>query len=756
MAKKFKQVDFLKKPIFKDTSRIRLIYLSLIFSIILTFISLPYEISFYFKDIKSGHKSDKNIIALKNYFLPDYSAFEKKKLQVKKNTPQIIDLNPTFKDKHLEEISNAFSQMRGWARLFPYEQYGRNSEIANDGYEKFRLVFDVSNFPYDSFIILWSLSFSPEVETKIKELLVKVYDKGYLKADKGFLYERKIVKRILPNYEEILLKEPDFIYGPSDLKSFVKGLLESDKSDILTKYSKPITDAVIFLIQSNLSFNQLETELRETAEIKKIEPSFIVIRKGDILVSKGEIISPQVYDKISLIKKEELKKISFLNIFVTFFIYFFFSILFYNISLASIKKFRYDYKSIFFVFTIISLTFLSLEVFHILGILISYDYYIQPEMIILFVPFALSGMLLRLFLNSETAIISLFYAVIIIGNIFPQAYYLILYFLGSSLVGINIIGRSYTRTDILRSSFKISLFNIIFVLIIFYFSEKGFSFEASKLIVLGGVIISGFLSTSLLILLTPVFEYLFKYTTNIKLIELSNLDHPLLKELMIKAPGTYNHSMLIANMVEAAARAIKVNPLLARVCAYYHDIGKIKMPEFFIENQFSGYNKHEDLTPSMSVLIVTSHVKEGIEIAKQYNLGDQIIDAISQHHGTRLVTYFYGKALKMDPNVSEESFRYPGPKPKTREVALIMMADAVEAASRVLEEPTVSRIKGLVKKIINDIFLDGQLDECELTLKDLTLVTESFTRILMGIYHHRIDYPDIKAVKENGSTKKSL
>lgn len=749
MAKRIRKVDFLQKPVIQNKEKLRLIYISFIFSLILTALSIPYEVFFYLRDIKEGQKSDKNIISLKNYFLIDYYSLDKKKLQIKKNSPQIIDYDPSLKTKHLEELTSNFAQMRGWAKLFPYENYKNNNEIANDGYDKFKIVFKLTSFPYDSFINLWSLSFSIEIEDKIKDIITKIYDKGYLKEEK-LIQERKIIKRILPNYEEQHIKEPDFIYNINDLKSYIKILLDEDRSEITTKFQKTIKDTILHLVQPNITFNKQETEHRENIALKKIEPNFIVIKKGELIVQKGEIVSPKTYEKILSIKNEELKKLSFLNIFITFLIYFFFSVLFYNLSTASIKKFRYDYKSIIFNLTIISLTFLFLGLFYLLGILISYDYYINPEFFVLFVPFSLSGMLLRLFLNSETAIISLFYAIIVIGNIFPQDYYIILYFLGSSLVGINIIGRNYTRTDILRSSFKISLFNILFVFVMFYFTERAISFDANKIIVLGGVTICGFISTTLLILLTPIFEYIFNYTTNLKLVELSNLDHPLLKELMLKAPGTYNHSMLIANMVESAARAIKVNPLLARVCAYYHDIGKIKMPEFFIENQFSGYNKHEELTPSMSYLIVTSHVKEGIEIAKQYNLGDQIIDAISQHHGTRLVTFFYAKALKMDPNVSEDNFRYPGPKPKTREVALIMMADAVEAACRVLEDPTSSRIQGLVKKIINDIFIDGQLDECELTLRDLTLVTESFTRTLMGVYHHRIDYPDLKAIKENG------
>ncbi len=212
---------------------------------------------------------------------------------------------------------------------------------------------------------------------------------------------------------------------------------------------------------------------------------------------------------------------------------------------------------------------------------------------------------------------------------------------------------------------------------------------------------------------------------------------------MIAAPGTYHHSVIVGNLVEAAAEAVGVNPLLARVSSYYHDIGKVKMPDYFVENQSSAASKHEKLTPHMSSMIITNHVKEGVELAKQYKLPDAIIDIIRQHHGTALITYFYQKAREQDIDhaPAEDEYKYLGPKPQTRVAALVMMADAVEAASRVLNDPTPARIAALVDKIINHIFLDGQLDECELTLKDISEIKRKFTYILTGIFHKRIDYP---------------
>jgi hypothetical protein len=218
---------------------------------------------------------------------------------------------------------------------------------------------------------------------------------------------------------------------------------------------------------------------------------------------------------------------------------------------------------------------------------------------------------------------------------------------------------------------------------------------------------------------------------------------------MVQSPGTYHHSVIISNMVEATAKAIQSNPLLAKVSAYYHDIGKIRKPLYFIENQQGQENKHEKLAPSMSSLILISHVKDGVELAKEQKLGSEITDIIQQHHGTSLISYFYHKAQERALSksgkvveIKEEDFRYPGPKPQTKEAGLVMLADMTEAASRSLTDPTPSRIQGMVQKLINKVFSDGQLDECELTLKDLHEIAKGFNKTLSGIFHHRIEYPE--------------
>jgi cyclic-di-AMP phosphodiesterase PgpH len=240
----------------------------------------------------------------------------------------------------------------------------------------------------------------------------------------------------------------------------------------------------------------------------------------------------------------------------------------------------------------------------------------------------------------------------------------------------------------------------------------------------------------------------FHYTTDITLLELSNLDRPILRRLMLEAPGTYHHSVVVGSLVEAAAAEIGANPILSKVCGYYHDIGKLKQPLYFIENQSDGRNRHDKLAPSMSALILIAHVKNGVEIAREHKLGQSIIDTIQQHHGSSLISFFYekAKAVKGEDAVNIDDFRYPGPRPQTREAGLVMLADVVEAASRTLENPTPSRIQGLVQNLISKIFSDGQLDHCELTLKDLHLIAKSFNKILNGIHHHRIEYQESAAM----------
>jgi hypothetical protein len=240
--------------------------------------------------------------------------------------------------------------------------------------------------------------------------------------------------------------------------------------------------------------------------------------------------------------------------------------------------------------------------------------------------------------------------------------------------------------------------------------------------------------------LLPVFEHLFGVTTDVRLLELANPTQPLLRRLMVEAPGTYSHSVMTANLAESAAEDIGANPLLARVGAYYHDVGKIKRPGFFVENQAGGHNPHDATAPTLSALIITAHVREGIELATEYRLPKEIVDIVRQHHGTSLVRYFYSKAAE-NGAAAEEDFRYDGERPQSREAALVMLADSSEAAVRAMKKPNPPRIETVVRQVIDEKVADGQLDSADLTLADIETIIQIYARMLSSLYHPRIEYP---------------
>ncbi len=355
-------------------------------------------------------------------------------------------------------------------------------------------------------------------------------------------------------------------------------------------------------------------------------------------------------------------------------------------------------------------------------------------------PIAAGAMLVTLLFDFHTAIFFSFIVSLLSGLWLSDAVYPVYTFVGSLTAAFSVI-RCKKRSALLKGGLIVGGANTVTAVILLLF--QGYLFTDRAVSTMVFAVSTGLSVTAVVSLLLPLLEYTFNITTDISLLELLDLNQPLMKTLMINAPGTYHHSVIVGNLAESAAEAVGVNPLLTRVSAYYHDIGKIKMPEYFVENYTGTVSRHEKLTPHMSAMIISSHVKEGVELVHQYKLPQSIVDIIQQHHGTSLMTYFYQKAKDHESgnHPSEEEYKYPGPKPQTRVAALVMMADAVEAASRVLTDPTPARIAALVDRIINHIFLEGQLDECELTLKDISEIKRHFSFILTGILHKRVDYP---------------
>jgi putative nucleotidyltransferase with HDIG domain len=360
-------------------------------------------------------------------------------------------------------------------------------------------------------------------------------------------------------------------------------------------------------------------------------------------------------------------------------------------------------------------------------------------------PIAMGTMLITILFDMQLGIMLSFLFALLTGVAFDLAFQYVFASFISGLVGAFAVSRVKHRLVIMRAGFLIAGINLVTISAMQALTSSTGSELTQYLQSLLYGIINGVFSAVITIGILPFLESTFGILTPISLLELSNPNHPLLKKLLMEAPGTYHHSLIVGNLAEAAAEMVGADALICRVGAYFHDVGKMKRPLFFIENQMSKDNPHDKIAPTLSHLIITSHVRDGLEMQEEARLPKPIRDICEQHHGTTILWYFYNKALEQDKSgsISPDDFRYPGPKPQSKEAAIVMLCDAVEAAVRAMNRPTPNRIESVIHKIVKDRLNDGQLDECNLTLKDLDKVSDAFLRTLNGIYHARIEYPEL-------------
>jgi cyclic-di-AMP phosphodiesterase PgpH len=365
-------------------------------------------------------------------------------------------------------------------------------------------------------------------------------------------------------------------------------------------------------------------------------------------------------------------------------------------------------------------------------------------------PISMGAMLITVIVDASLAVVTCFYLSLLFGVAMGYDFWFTFIAVVGSLIGAYSVERVTHRGTFMRAGFLVSLMNMIAILAMQLLAPgDGVDFHQTWVrLGLGGL--NGLLSAILTMGILPFFETAFGLLTPIRLLELSNPSNPLLKKLLMEAPGTYHHSLIVGNLAEAAAEIVGADPLICRVGAYYHDVGKMRRPMFFVENQMTKENPHDKIAPSLSHLIITSHVTDGLAMLEKAGLPKPIRDICATHHGTTILWYFYNKAREQDKNgsVQLDDYRYPGPKPKTRENAILMVCDAVEAAVRAMQKPTPGRVEGVIRKIIRDRLQDGQLDECDLTLQDLDAMVGAFMKTLKGIYHSRIEYPDPDKIRK--------
>ena len=716
-----------------------------------------------------GDIAPKNIKADRDFFIEDKEATEINRRQTAAQVLTVYDYDPRIGRRIIKKVETAFSEMRqqlgppnetdhmptgGESLSLPEENKSLENErvlalwVHKDKFQS-TLGIEINRGAYQ---LLINDGFSENIVSLISKIINDILATGVVGNKEVLLNEvdRGIVLRDVFHQTEKTVYGLRQYYGPDQAKTMVRIVAEPLVKDLNYNLINMIVDVAQRLMQPNITLNRHETEERIKTALAGLKPVMYQIKAGEMLLREGERITQVQLLKLQAMDTHtENRQISTaglgMAIMIAAFLIAVHRLFFHQPRFASLDTNR---NMIFMGVTLI----LVLLIVKLTASFSSSAFSMPSSAVILASPAAGWVMLVCLFLGFDVALLFSLVAALCATLLGGGGAELFLFFFITNAMAAYWVRDCRERKQIILAGTKVGFLGILMALAgMVYTSQLGIMAMAwhGAMAFLGGIA-SGVIAVGI----APLVEMAFGYTNAISLLELANLDRPILRRLMLEAPGTYHHSMIVGTLVEAAAAQIGANPLLAKVCGYYHDIGKVKKPLYFIENQKGGINRHDKLAPSMSSLILIAHIKDGVEIARQNKLGQTIIDTIQQHHGTSLIHYFYEKAkkLKGESHVKIDDFRYPGPRPQTKEAGLVMLADVVEAASRTLENPTPARIQGLVQYLINKIFSDGQLDNCELTLKDLNSIAKSFNTILYGIHHHRIEYGE-SATKENGKVK---
>lgn len=505
--------------------------------------------------------------------------------------------------------------------------------------------------------------------------------------------------------------------------------------------------AVSSFLAPNLVMDVVKTQERKEAARLEVSPQKGLVMKGEMIVRAHDFVTMEIAEKLRSLEasKGGINTPSGLGVSTAG------RNLLYCMILGVLAAYLAFFKpDIFRNYSLLMLVSLILAIALALSaVVIRFD-----EVSVYLVPISVASILACMLLEAEVGIVvtvALSVMVAVFTGLRLPGMIVALFGGLAAVQSVRVITR---RSEFYRAVLFISLANILCILGVELFRLTPILqiFRAS-----GFGVINAFASTFIAIGLLPLCEHAFGLSTNIRLLELSDLNRPLLRELAIEAPGTFHHSIVVANLAQAAAEAVGANPLLARVAAYYHDIGKLSKPGYFIENQTGKKNPHDELAPKISSLVLASHIKDGVELARKEGLPKAIVDVLREHHGTALMFQFYEKCLALHPDegISDTHFRYPGPRPKTKEAAIVMLADSIEAKVRSFESPTPSRLKGAVKEIIDERLKEGQLDESDLTLRDLHKISERFLPVLIGVFHPRLGYPSVERTKNANSRSRS-
>ena len=646
-----------------------------------------------------GQVSDRDIVAPRTVTYVDMIKTKKLESEVVANVANIYDLDVSIIGKAEEHIEAVFKA----TRLVILEK-GTFSEEQNN--EKLQQALPIS------------------LPTPILTSLINLDEAGIVTAEQQ-------VKNIVRRHFQRGIRVEDMEIVKKDI------IIEGENLGLSPGAETVVVGISQALLQPNFIFNSRETDKRKQTAITSVEPVRETVKKGQIVVRRGDVVTAEqiyVMEEVGLLKghMSELR-IFGLAIFV---------LLIMSIIFGYLYKFAYPiYRN--------DLQLLLLGLIILMALLFGKAAHYYSDFA---APIAAGALLAAILIDARvgllvSVILALLFGVIADFNLRAVATTLI-----GSMIGVYSVSKMAHGYSLTKAGLWIAAFNC-FVIGSTGFIEQLNNMEILKQCVLG--IVSGIGASVITTGILPYLENVFNITTSLKLLDLAQPNHPLLQRLLLDAPGTYHHSVMVGNLAETAAGNIGADPITVRVGAYYHDIGKIKRPGFFVENQVGNEKPHEKIAPSLSTLIVTSHIKDGVDLCRDYKLPQVIVDIVKQHHGTMLVSYFYKQATENEHGecIIEADFRYEGPRPQSKEAALIMLADACEAAVRSISKPNGNRIEATVRKIIRERLHDGQLDDCNLTLRDLNIIGDVFIRVLSSMFHKRVEYPDTVKELERRKTK---
>jgi len=693
-----------------------------------------------FNEYTPGQLAPSTVQALVDFETIDLAATELRREQAARNTPAVLQVSSRGLAEATRRLRTLFTKAEEWReRSTPSEASGTPSPGFSEVTELLGLQESLSSLPR-----LFDPDMCNQLKPMLKETLERVWKEGLLSESERTTGFAGIVSgntvRLTLNGAEISVKE---IPTPGEAAARESLRLQKE-ADLDTTQALLVEQLLLDLFKPNLEFDRSAT--RELIELnqRNIRPVNVFRREGTTLMEARTTIDQQVVEDLQAHRRRllslEKNRYNFSQLLGQG-IYLAVGL---AVSLAVLCLFDYrialrDSNRLFlWALLTVSSLLLGQGVIYLSSNVNLFPGHFLPSVL----PLALAPMLATILYGPRLGLSVGFTSSLALSM--QHDLDLVIFFSGltATVTSALSVRAIHKRSNLFRAGLWIGIVQAVIL-----FGAGSFDLVPMQitsqhaLVAFGG----GLLTALIVLLLISPLEYLLNVTTDIRLLELSDMGHPLLSRLAMEAPGTYHHSLMVAHLAQAATREIRGNDLLVRVCAYYHDIGKLTKPEFFIENSSGRKNPHDELSPSMSRLLIISHVKEGVSLAKRYKLPKAIVEGIEQHHGTSLIQYFYHRARKQaeetESSVEAEDYRYPGPKPVTREMGVLMLADSIEAASRTIDKDKPGQVEGLVHELIQEKLMDGQLDLCALTMAEVNTVRRSFVFSLNNMLHGRVKYP---------------